>query len=63
MIAGLDAERRTAILGDMLELGPSEVDQHHAVLAHALETHADRVWAVGDIMREAYDAASRTRRS
>ena len=52
VLAGLDADRRTAVLGDMLELGPTEVDQHHDVLAHALD-RADRVWAVGDIMRQA----------
>ncbi|WP_412062797.1 UDP-N-acetylmuramoyl-tripeptide--D-alanyl-D-alanine ligase [Rubrivirga sp. IMCC45206] len=45
VLAGLDAERRTAILGDMLELGESEVQEHVAVLRHALQ-QADRVWAV-----------------
>lgn len=52
VLASLPGERRTAILGDMLELGPSEVDQHHAVLAEALQ-QADRVWAVGSIMHDA----------
>ena len=52
VLTGLPGDRRTAILGDMLELGPSEVDQHHAVLAHALQ-RADRVWAVGPIMHDA----------
>lgn len=52
VLASLPGARRTAILGDMLELGPSEVDQHHRVLAEALQV-ADRVWAVGSIMHDA----------
>ena len=52
VLADLDATRRTAFLGDMLELGDSEVDQHHAVLADAVQ-RADRVIAVGPIMHQA----------
>lgn len=53
VLAGLEAERRTAILGDMLELGASEVAQHQDVLQVAKD-RADRVVAVGSIMRDAY---------
>ena len=45
VLAGLDADRKTAVLGDMLELGATEIEQHTDVLRHALAT-ADRVWAV-----------------
>ena len=45
VLAGLDATRRTAVLGDMLELGETEVEQHADVLRAALAA-ADRVWAV-----------------
>ena len=54
VLAGLDADRRTAVLGDMLELGETEVDQHADVLRHALD-RADRVVAVGLIMARAAD--------
>ncbi len=52
VLAGLDATRRTAFLGDMLELGDTEVEQHLDVLTEAL-ARADRVVAVGPIMRQA----------
>ncbi len=45
VLAGLDGARKTAVLGDMLELGATEVEQHADVLRHALAS-ADRVWAV-----------------
>ena len=52
VLADLPATRRTAFLGDMLELGADEVDQHRDVLAHALR-QSDRVVAVGPIMEQA----------
>ena len=52
VLAGLEGERRTAILGDMLELGETEVEQHVGVLEAALDA-ADRVVAVGEIMGRA----------
>ena len=51
VLAGLPG-RRTAILGDMLELGETELDEHADVLRSALEV-ADRVVAVGGIMGRA----------
>ncbi|MEM0962474.1 MAG: UDP-N-acetylmuramoyl-tripeptide--D-alanyl-D-alanine ligase [Bacteroidota bacterium] len=45
VLAGFDAERRTVILGDMLELGDTEVEQHADVLRYAL-AQAGRVWVV-----------------
>ncbi|PAP77719.1 UDP-N-acetylmuramoyl-tripeptide--D-alanyl-D-alanine ligase [Rubrivirga marina] len=55
VLAGLGGERTTAILGDMLELGAGEVEAHVRVLRAALD-RADRVIAVGDIMRRAVGA-------
>ncbi|MEL6616573.1 MAG: UDP-N-acetylmuramoyl-tripeptide--D-alanyl-D-alanine ligase, partial [Bacteroidota bacterium] len=52
VLASLPATRRIAALGDMLELGETEVEQHVTVLRAALE-HADRVVAVGEIMGRA----------
>ncbi len=52
VLASLDGERRTAFLGDMLELGEGEVDEHLRVLEAAV-LQADRVVAVGPIMTEA----------
>ncbi|OZC02298.1 UDP-N-acetylmuramoyl-tripeptide--D-alanyl-D-alanine ligase [Rubricoccus marinus] len=53
VLAGLPATRRIAALGDMLELGETEVEQHVEVLRDAL-SHADRVVAVGSIMARAH---------
>ena len=50
VLHGLDGARRVAFLGDMLELGSTEVEQHADVLRHALRTDGvalDRVVAVG----------------
>lgn len=55
VLAGLHATRRVAALGDMLELGPTEIEQHVTVLRTALE-HADRVVAVGELMGRAVQA-------
>ncbi|GAB5534012.1 MAG: UDP-N-acetylmuramoyl-tripeptide--D-alanyl-D-alanine ligase [Rubricoccaceae bacterium] len=49
-----EGSRRIACLGDMLELGETEVEQHANVLRDALE-HADVVFAVGPIMAKAAD--------
>lgn len=48
----LEGSRHIACLGDMLELGDTEVEQHADVLRAALE-HADVVVAVGPIMAQA----------
>ncbi|APX90552.1 UDP-N-acetylmuramoyl-tripeptide--D-alanyl-D-alanine ligase [Brevirhabdus pacifica] len=46
------AGRRLAILGDMLELGPQEVELHRAVARHPAMARLDRVHCVGPRMRE-----------
>lgn len=56
-----EAERRIAFLGDMLELGSTEVEQHARVLAAATES-SDLVHAVGKIMARAADALSEVER-
>ena len=61
VLAGQDATRRLALLGDMLELGADEVDQHVGVLDAAL-AHADLVVAVGEIMGRAAERVGATRR-
>ncbi|MEO0558258.1 MAG: UDP-N-acetylmuramoyl-tripeptide--D-alanyl-D-alanine ligase [Bacteroidota bacterium] len=50
----LEGNRKVACLGDMLELGETEVAQHADVLRAAAE-HADLVVAVGPIMNQAAD--------
>jgi UDP-N-acetylmuramoyl-tripeptide--D-alanyl-D-alanine ligase len=62
-LEGVEAERRIAFLGDMLELGPTEVEDHADVLARAVAM-VDHVHAVGEIMAQAVerlDAAQRER--
>jgi UDP-N-acetylmuramoyl-tripeptide--D-alanyl-D-alanine ligase len=46
--------RRIAVLGDMLELGPEEVNFHREVGRHAREAGVDRVIGVGPLA-SAYD--------
>lgn len=46
-LAAIDATRRIAVLGEMLELGPQSTTEHHATGAYAA-TRADLVVAVGE---------------
>ena len=55
VLAAQPAEHRTAVLGDMLELGETEVQQHADVLRAALQ-RADHVVAVGPVMARAAEA-------
>jgi UDP-N-acetylmuramoyl-tripeptide--D-alanyl-D-alanine ligase len=55
------AERRLAVLGDMLELG-GDGPAEHAGLAPAITVDADLLFACGPLMREAYDAIPATHR-
>lgn len=59
----MEGARHVAFLGDMLELGADEVEQHERILEAAMQ-HADLVFAVGPLMEQAVarfpDAASVT---
>src|SRR5258708_39025946 len=48
--------RRIAILGDMLELGPSELELHSALLEPLLAAKASRVFLAGPRMRALWEA-------
>ncbi|MEO0915857.1 MAG: UDP-N-acetylmuramoyl-tripeptide--D-alanyl-D-alanine ligase [Pseudomonadota bacterium] len=48
--------RRIAILGDMLELGPGEVEMHRAIAALPAMEVVHRVDCVGPRMKDLYDA-------
>ena len=48
----MEGARRVAFLGDMLELGADEVEQHERILEAAVQ-HADGVFAVGPLMEQA----------
>lgn len=52
VLAALPGNRRTAFLGDMLELGADEIAEHRRVLDAALLA-ADRIVAVGPLMAQA----------
>ncbi len=52
VMEGLEGDNRVAFLGDMLELGEAEVEEHARVLAAAARA-ADAVHAVGPIMARA----------
>lgn len=52
VVSGLSAERRIVFMGDMLELGPTAVEQHCQLIELALAC-ADRVIVVGSIGRAA----------
>ncbi len=47
----IGAGRRIAILGDMLELGPTEIDLHRAIARHPGLAAIDRIHCVGPRMR------------
>ena len=55
-LAGLQAGRRVAILGDMLELGTDEVAMHRAVADDPSMAQIDLVHCAGPLMRHLHDA-------
>jgi UDP-N-acetylmuramoyl-tripeptide--D-alanyl-D-alanine ligase len=57
-LCALPACRRVAVLGDMLELGPAELELHRSLLERALALDLDLVGACGPRMQAA--AAGRT---
>jgi UDP-N-acetylmuramoyl-tripeptide--D-alanyl-D-alanine ligase len=48
--------RRIAVLGDMLELGPSERSWHKGISADVTGNHIDLVFAAGPLMKSLFDA-------
>jgi UDP-N-acetylmuramoyl-tripeptide--D-alanyl-D-alanine ligase len=52
--------RKIVVLGDMLELGPRELDYHREVVAHADGLGLARIVLVGERMAAVVDAATRT---
>ncbi|MDA8377140.1 MAG: UDP-N-acetylmuramoyl-tripeptide--D-alanyl-D-alanine ligase [Planctomycetia bacterium] len=54
---GGERPRRVAILGDMLELGPTAVDLHHQTGSLAAENPIDLLLLVGPLMQHAAEAA------
>ncbi|MFD1794366.1 UDP-N-acetylmuramoyl-tripeptide--D-alanyl-D-alanine ligase [Paracoccus aurantiacus] len=61
-LSRLPAQRRVAILGDMLELGPDEAEQHRALAADPVMASVDLVHAAGPLMRNLYDALPEAKR-
>lgn len=62
LLVSMEADRRVALLGDMLELGETEIEQHETVLRAAVEA-ADIVIAVGPRMAKAAEALSADERN
>ena len=62
VLATQPAERRFAVLGDMLELGPQGADMHAAIAADLAEQNIDLVFAAGPLMRHLFDAAAPAQR-
>ncbi len=56
------AGSRIAILGDMLELGSTEVDIHVKLAADPAIDHVDTVHCIGPLMRHFYDALPYSKR-
>ncbi len=54
--------RRIAVLGDMLELGPSGPGMHAALAEAVVANHVDLVFASGPLMRSLWDALPADRR-
>ena len=55
-LARLQGQRRVAILGDMLELGPDEAAQHAELASDPVMAEVDLVHAAGPLMRHLFDA-------
>ena len=54
--------RRIAVLGDMLELGPTGPELHKGLAQAVVENHVDKVFACGPLMRGLYDSLPSTLR-
>lgn len=54
--------RRIAVLGDMLELGPTELDLHQAIAAHPGLATIDIIHCVGPRMRMLWSALPKPQR-
>jgi UDP-N-acetylmuramoyl-tripeptide--D-alanyl-D-alanine ligase len=54
--------RRIAVLGDMLELGPSSPDLHRGLAEVVKANQIDRVYCCGPLMRNLWDALSTGKR-
>ena len=61
-LAGMPEGRRVAILGDMLELGADEADQHRAIADYPELQEVARIHACGPRMRHLIDALPADRR-
>lgn len=61
-LSGLEGARRVAILGDMLELGPDEIEMHRAVADDPAIAKLDLIHTAGPLMRHLYDALPRDKR-
>lgn len=58
----LTGGRRVAILGDMLELGPEEIEMHRTMAEDAAMAEIDLVHTAGPLMKALHDALPPTRR-
>jgi UDP-N-acetylmuramoyl-tripeptide--D-alanyl-D-alanine ligase len=54
--------RRIAVLGDMLELGPTGADLHRGLVDAVKANHIDLVYCCGPLMRNLWDALSTGKR-
>jgi UDP-N-acetylmuramoyl-tripeptide--D-alanyl-D-alanine ligase len=54
--------RRIAVLGDMLELGPTGPELHRGLVAAIKANHVDLVYCCGPLMRHLWDALSTGKR-
>ncbi len=61
-LAGSEAARRVAILGDMLELGPQAAALHAELAEHPAMARIDVVHCVGPLMRGLWEALPTARR-
>jgi UDP-N-acetylmuramoyl-tripeptide--D-alanyl-D-alanine ligase len=54
--------RRIAVLGDMLELGPTSAALHRGLIDAVTANHIDLVYCCGPLMRNLWDALSTGKR-
>lgn len=58
-LASAPAERKIAIVGDMLELGKISQKSHEAVAKQLMDAKIDQIFCIGTEMRFAYDVLSK----
>ncbi|MEY3196680.1 MAG: hypothetical protein RLZZ59_46 [Pseudomonadota bacterium] len=56
-LKSLDSPKKIVILGNMMELGPNEIEYHKGLLPHVIDAGVSKLYTVGNLMKYLYDIA------